>query len=273
MNRKILFQSRAFRNAMKVTRKAVNSLWWRVFELTARKDAEARRLVPVFDAGRRGLLSAVEAERVAAIERIRDGMLASGDVLERADDGCELTVAEACEASQTREWSLMLFRLVRDLEPCDCLELGTCVGVSAMYEGTALEMNGEGSLVTIELSPARVRLARRNLAALGLDSVEVVEGSFDEVLADMLERMGCVDFAFIDGHHDEEATKRYFARVAEYAPPGSWLLLDDIRWSSGMTRAWQAVRSDSRVLRSYDLGSKGLCVLGEGPPKHYRVFI
>ena len=41
-------------------------------------------------------------------------------------------------------------RIVRELSPRACLELGAGYGISAAYQGAALELNGSGTLTTME---------------------------------------------------------------------------------------------------------------------------
>jgi predicted O-methyltransferase YrrM len=43
-----------------------------------------------------------------------------------------------------------------------------------------------------------------------------------------------LDFAFIDGHHDERATVAYFQQMKPSLSPGAVVLFYDIKWSSGM---------------------------------------
>ena len=52
-------------------------------------------------------------------------------------------------------------RLVRELRPHSCLELGTGVGVSAGYQAAAMELNGVGRLLTLDGSADGRRSRRR----------------------------------------------------------------------------------------------------------------
>lgn len=55
-------------------------------------------------------------------------------------------VANICKASKPAFWATFLFKLIRKLEPLSCVELGSCVGISASYQAAALSINGKGSL-------------------------------------------------------------------------------------------------------------------------------
>jgi predicted O-methyltransferase YrrM len=168
-------------------------------------------------------------------------------------------------ASKSYFWSQILFQLVRHFKPVNCLELGTCLGISSAYQGAALNLNQRGQLITIEGSEALACIAKRELSTLGLDNVVVVAGKFQEELQPILERLGSVDYAFIDGHHDEDATLAYYRQVLPFLSLPALLVFDDINWSEGMKRAWKAILEDERVSMSVDLRQIGICLL-DGTP-------
>lgn len=174
------------------------------------------------------------------------------------------SVGEVCRtSSKPPRWALALFRLLRAFEPEVAIELGTCLGVSAAYQAAALALNGRGRLHTFEASPARLAVAGRFLADLHLDQVTLHQGRFDETLTAWIETLrDPIDYGFIDGHHDEVATLRYFNQILAHARPGALLAFDDIYWSAGMTRAWRQIAGDARIGLSVDLREIGLCVVG-----------
>jgi predicted O-methyltransferase YrrM len=163
-------------------------------------------------------------------------------------------------ASSSRVWARLLFNLVRQRQPETALELGTALGVSAAYQAAALTLNGHGTLTTIEAHPARVAIASAGATSLGLRGVDYECGLFQDVLPGILERIGPIDYAFIDGHHDEVATASYFDQIVARASPSAILIFDDISWSAGMRRAWQTIVSDPRLAWSLDLTRIGICV-------------
>ena len=189
-----------------------------------------------------------------AAARSREAM-ARGRVIER-------TVGATClGASKPPLGSRLLFLLVRRFRPRVCLELGCCLGISAAFQAAALALNGDGGrLWSLEGAPALARAARRNLAQLALD-VEVVEGRFQDTLPPLLSAIDPIDYAFVDGHHDELATLEYFERVVSACAPRALLVFDDIRWSDGMRRAWETIARDPRAGATIDCGEVGLCVV------------
>jgi predicted O-methyltransferase YrrM len=136
------------------------------------------------------------------------------------------------------------------------------LGISVAYGAAALELNGAGSLVTLEGSEARSAHATRNFRRLRLDSARVVPGLFQDTLGPVLEQSGGVDYAFIDGHHREDATLSYFDQIAEHASSGAVVARDDVAWCEGMKRAWESVRTRDVVAASIDLFLMGICVIG-----------
>jgi predicted O-methyltransferase YrrM len=184
------------------------------------------------------------------------------------------TLAEAAVGTSHRDWGTLQFELVRHLRPGVCLELGTSLGISGAYVAAALQLNGHGRLVTMELSAFRAARARAHWEELGLDAIDVVMGSFDDTLGPTVEGVGPVDFAFVDGDHQLEPTLRYTEAILGQLADGGVILFDDIRWSGGMQEAWDVVRRDPRVRVSVDLGKVGICVYGARPGPslgHYEV--
>lgn len=161
-------------------------------------------------------------------------------------------------------WGRVLFQLVRHTRPASCVEMGTSVGISAAYQAAALELNGSGTLVTLEGAPAVAELARAHLGRLGLGRTEVVVGRFQDTLPGVLEACQPVDYVFVDGHHDEQATLGYFERMLPFLAEAALLVFDDIAWSDGMRRAWGALARDPRVATAVELGMVGLCLVHRG---------
>jgi predicted O-methyltransferase YrrM len=174
----------------------------------------------------------------------------------------ERRVAQICRAAATPPlWGPLQFGLVRQFKPEVCLELGTSLGISAAFQAAALELNGKGKLITLEGAPEVADLARKHLKSIGINCVEIVTGRFQDTLDGVLARVGPVDFAFIDGHHDEHATLAYFEQILPYLAPRAVLAFDDIAWSDGMRMAWKKITEHSSVRTAVDLSKIGICVL------------
>ncbi len=106
------------------------------------------------------------------------------------------------------------------------IELGTCVGISAAYQASALQDAADVRFVTCEGAPGLAELARRNLGQLGLRRCSVVAGRFDDTLPAVSADLAPIDYAFVDGHHDEAATKRYFELLLSHAATRAVFVFD-----------------------------------------------
>jgi predicted O-methyltransferase YrrM len=209
------------------------------------------------------------------IETLRNKLLQSDEVLKRQDFGAghaldiddnaepvirTTTVSRLCKIAGTpKVQAKLLYYLVKELRPEVCLELGTCLGISAAYQAAAL--NSVGKLWTVEGDPATAAFARQNLAELGLTIVEVLNGPFAEVLPDALVRLNQIDYVLIDGHHDGDAMKEYFALIHPWLSKNACVVFDDIDWSAGMRKAWRELQEQYNFGLAVDLGRIGIVIL------------
>jgi len=207
-----------------------------------------------------GRIEALRRELLSSTATISDFHFGSGEAV-----ASRVTrVAHECRYSSVpARWCRVLFRLVRKTKPANCIELGTNLGISSAYLTAALKLNGSGRLFTIEGSPSLTECAKRNMTLLGYDNVQMVNSSFETGLPDTLKEAGSVDFAFVDGHHDERATLDYAGMIIEASSEGAILVFDDIRWSSGMARAWERIAADKSVTAVYDCYDIGAVVVRE----------
>lgn len=159
-------------------------------------------------------------------------------------------------------WCTLLMRLVRELAPRRCLELGTAFGVSGAYQAAALELNGSGSLTTLEGSSEWAQIAERGFSELGLARVQTLVGPISETFEEAA-RGGPFDYAFIDAEHAEEAILGYFDTMLPDLAGEAVVVFDDIDWSEGTWTAWCAVAAHKRVFRSVALGRMGIVALSD----------
>ncbi len=104
------------------------------------------------------------------------------------------------------------------------LEIGTANGYSTLWMGQALGPGGR--LISIELDPARARLARANLDAAGLDDrVSVMVGDAARLVHKVA---GPFDLIFNDG--DKLQYEPLHDRLVELLRPGGMLITDNVLW-------------------------------------------
>jgi predicted O-methyltransferase YrrM len=245
--------------------------------IAAARDGEpgARPLARALRATAMRRLDPTERERVERVEARRGRLAAehgpTGGVFTEGDRaeggrfghvGREGPVAEKCGTiSIPPRWGVLLVRLVRELEPRSCVELGTGFGLSAAFIASALELNGSGRLVTFEGSEEWAAIARDGIGELALERVEVRVGALSETLPASLPGLAPVDFAFVDAEHTKESTLRYFEQLLPHASPGASLLFDDIDFDRGMWEAWEQIRGHPRVAAWVALGRLGLVLV------------
>jgi predicted O-methyltransferase YrrM len=246
-------------------------------------DASLRALAGVFEEMLKGTFSSEETEKIKRIEALKRRLRISIEKISITDYGAGRanggdrtvvrTVGEiARRSSRSRRWNSLLFKLVRAFQPSVCLELGTALGISAAYQAAALELNRKGRIVTLEGAEALASLAAANLEALGFREFELVPGRFQDTLDGVLKKNAPIDFVFIDGHHEERATVRYFNQILPALSDGAVLVFDDISWSNGMARAWDTIRKDKNIKASVDLLSIGICLYSTSVAPNARSF-
>jgi predicted O-methyltransferase YrrM len=161
--------------------------------------------------------------------------------------------------SLTPTWCTLIMRLVRELAPQRCLELGTGFGISTAYAAAALELNGDGELRTLEGSPEWAERAERSLAGLGL-AVEQTVGPIADTLPGVVERDGPFDFVFVDAEHQGRATIEQFEQLKPGLEPGALVVFDDVNWPE-MRSAYAEIGRDRRVASSLTIGRLGFSVI------------
>lgn len=171
------------------------------------------------------------------------------------------SISKICKASKSKFWVLIIFKLIRKLKPSSCIELGTCLGISASYQAAALTLNKKGRLVTLEGSPESCRVAKETLDINKFKNTEVICGPFDDTFISALSSLQPVDFLFNDGHHDHDAVIKYFDDAIPYLADDAIILFDDISWSQGMRKAWKEIEDDERISVTIDLGAMGIAFL------------
>lgn len=213
-----------------------------------------------------------EAGVIGMIEERRSLLNSSNEELEITDYGASAqslvgsvvrrTLGEvALSSSKPKRWSLLLFYLIERLMPQRCLEFGTCVGISTMYQSAALALNGSGTIVTMEGAQSLASVAQKNFKDVGFDNIVSVVGRFTDVLDDVINRHQPFDFVFVDGHHEGKATIAYFEKLLPSVSRNAVLIFDDIHWSASMKEAWKYIVHHQRVKHSADLYQLGIVIV------------
>ncbi|HTJ12714.1 MAG TPA: class I SAM-dependent methyltransferase [Dinghuibacter sp.] len=223
-------------------------------------------------------VAAVLADRAsypeyASVEALRSSLLADGTVLSVEDFGAGVSSSRsvasiARSALKPRKFGQLFFRMARYYQPSSILELGTSLGITTSYLALGAP---SASVVTCEGAPAVAAVARRNFASLGLSSLRVIEGNFDDTLS--LALAPSLDFVYVDGNHRLEPTLRYFRQMQPFLHADSIVVFDDIHWSEEMEEAWAALKADPSVTCSVDLFYIGILFFRREffTPQHFTI--
>jgi predicted O-methyltransferase YrrM len=174
----------------------------------------------------------------------------------------------ASGSSVSPKYGELLFRLVQRFRSEAIVELGTSLGISTMYLAIGAP---KAEVFTIEGCSTTSEIARENFTELGVTNIHMQTGRFEDVLPDLLRNMKTVDFAFIDGYHEYEPTKKYVEMFLKLTTENSVIVIDDIHWSGGMQRAWNELRNNTLVTVSIDIYRFGMLFFGKGLSKQHFV--
>lgn len=173
----------------------------------------------------------------------------------------QVSTRDLCRIGLKNEFAHLIYALVKQHQPQQVLELGTCCGFSSIYMSKALANRGE--IHTIEGSPETAKIAQENFHNAGCKNIRAHVGRFSDVLPGFLSLTKPIDFAFIDGHHDRDATLGYFEQIKPYLSENALVLFDDISWSQGMKEAWNLIQQDKQIKSFQNFHKVGLCIMNK----------
>ncbi len=177
---------------------------------------------------------------LASLNRVRDDVL---DEIARAGSDQNLPLIDA-------EVGALLRVLATAIGATRILEIGTAIGYSGIWLAGALPPGGV--LFTMEMDPARVKVARANFERAGLaDRVSVMTGDAQLLVAKV---SGPFDLIFQDG------SKRLYSpmldRLIELLRPGGLLVTDNVLWDGevvpGFVSSPQRDAADTRAIADYN---------------------
>jgi predicted O-methyltransferase YrrM len=163
----------------------------------------------------------------------------------------------------------LIYRLAKDNDPKNIVELGTCLGITTAYLSKACP---DADIITVEGCPETAKVAYNNFRQLDLENVELRVGNFDQLLPEIIAEQAQLDFVYVDGNHRKDATINYFNWCLPKVHEGTVLIFDDIYWSEGMKEAWEEIKSNPQVTVTIDLFWIGLVFFKKGQAKeHFKI--
>lgn len=131
------------------------------------------------------------------------------------------------------------------------IELGTCMGLSAMY----LSKVTKGQIYSFEGSPEIGKVAYETW---GDSEINLVTGKISDTLPDFLHDQQMIDFALIDANHTYEGTLENFELILPKLGKKSIVAIADIHWSKGMEKAWKEICQRPEIKISLDFYEAGI---------------
>lgn len=201
-------------------------------------------------------LAKVTGEPSARIQTLLDQFY-ERRLIERIQEGID-----AVESSVPKDWAGVsgfpklhfLYVLTRLSRPALALETGVANGASSFVLLQALQDNGSGRLVSIDLPPPPGGKLEPPLVPLppGKDTGwlvrkdlrsqwELILGNTHEKLPELLNRVPAVDLFYHDSDHSYENMLWEFHTVWPHLRSGGWLVSDD----TGVNRAFEDFQKES----------------------------
>ena len=153
------------------------------------------------------------------------------------------------------KFSRLLYRLAVDQSSDYIVELGTSLGINALYLSLA---RPSAQIYTLEGVDSVADLAEPMFQHPPHTNVRLIRGGIDQTLPGLLAQLPRVDLAYVDANHHYEPTVRYFEQLLTKIYEDSIIIIDDIYWSDEMQRAWQHIKQHPAVSLSLDLFDAGI---------------
>jgi predicted O-methyltransferase YrrM len=211
-------------------------------------------------------------KRFAGIEEVRKQLLKSTEIIDVTDFGqgpkninsgnnsdtpklYKRKVSEiAAKSLKSEKECIFISKMVEFLKPENILELGTSLGITSSYIAKA---NNNALLTTVEGCFYTLEIAKSVFCKLELKNINAINSTFEASLHDVFIGKK-IDMAFIDGNHAYQPVMNYFNIISQQISERGVVIIDDIRWSSEMKKAWSEIKKDQRITLSIDLFSIGI---------------
>lgn len=164
-------------------------------------------------------------------------------------------------ASTRSKYGRLLYRIARHYKPEKILELGTSLGFGSMYLGKAVP---DAEIITVDGCQACSAIAKDNFKELGLENIRVMNGTFENLLPELMKDLQWIDLVYFDGDHRKDRLIGYFEMVLPFIRSGSIFIVDDIHWSADMKEAWEQIKNHPESKITVELFQLGMVFFRKG---------
>jgi predicted O-methyltransferase YrrM len=163
----------------------------------------------------------------------------------------ERKVRDIAKVSGTHNsYAKLLYRVAKYYQPKSALELGTSLGLGTFM---IAQGNPEGKLITVEGCPETFQFTKHQLSAL--ENVSFVNSTFTDFLSKNSETF---DLVFIDGDHRGASVLQLLELLKTSTHDETLFIIDDIRWSDDMLKAWKSLEINPDYHLTMDLFRMGI---------------
>jgi predicted O-methyltransferase YrrM len=211
-----------------------------------------------------------DPEWLSLVEKVRRRLKRDGRIIEVNDLGAGSVgernklrkVAEIVRSSAVpKKFGILLSNMANEFGRPLIIEFGTSFGISTMYLACGCS---DARVLTIEGSAAVAEVAAGNFNEAGLANIEILAGSFDEKLEEIIDRGIRPRLVFLDGNHRKKPTLNYFAKIANISDPETVVIIDDINYSAEMNKAWSLIKEHEKVSVTIDIFRMGIVFFRKG---------
>jgi predicted O-methyltransferase YrrM len=156
-------------------------------------------------------------------------------------------------SSSKGKYGYLLYRLSKHYKPATILELGTSLGIGSIHFSFG---NPSSKIITVEACSATREVACQNFEKYGIISIESRLSTFSAFLENYSGEQ--FDLVFVDGHHDGDALIHYLEQLDPFTHADTIYILDDIRWSDSMLKAWNKIIAMEEYHVTIDLFRMGM---------------
>lgn len=219
----------------------------------------------------RVLRNKCDRDIVLYVEKIRKKMIHDTRIItindlgagsSRKSSGNKRKVSEIARYSSLPEkYGIILSGMAKEFGMPGIIELGTSVGLSAMYMALSCP---DSMLYTVEGCKETAKIAAENFDQAQIKNINMLNGSFDECLPEILDSCKTPGLVFIDGDHRKEPLLKYFRMIADRSGSHTVVIIDDIFLSKEMEQAWKEIKLHSKVTVTLDIFRMGIVFFREG---------